>query len=215
MRRPCLPAGLVSAARTQRGSSMSMSANGRKNVSCATGGMVNGGKRTTVSGGPRPASTSRRKLSPLGHSRGGGMRDRSPGGAPASTQRTTASISSSLSEMSLMNSWMPMVLSRNQGGISRLSTRALIERAQGRVSSYVSSDIGAMLSGRWHSWQERCRIGAMCSANVTAASPPACWAAAGAGAQTATAAAARAHAARRSHCDLLMEVIVQSTLACT
>ena len=153
MRRPCLPAGLVSAARTQRGSSMSMSPNGLKKVSCATGGMVNGGNRTTVSGGPR--SSSRRNLSPDGHSRGGGMRERSPEAAPASTQRTMTSISSSLSEMSLMNCWMPMVLSRYQGGISRAATRALIERAQGRASSYVSNDIGAMLSGRWHSWQER------------------------------------------------------------
>ena len=135
MRRPCCPDGLVSAARTQRGVSMSASANGLKNVSCATGGIVNGGKRTTVSGGPRPASTSRRKLSPDGHSMGGGIRDRSPGGAPASTQRTTVSISASLSEMSLMNCWMPRVLSRNQGGISRAATRALIARAQGRASA--------------------------------------------------------------------------------
>ena len=83
------------------------------------------------------------------------MRERSPEGAPASTQRTMTSISASLSEMSLMNSWMPMVLSRYHGGMSRAATRALIERAQGRASSYVSNDIGAMLSGRWHSWQER------------------------------------------------------------
>jgi hypothetical protein len=38
--------------------------------------------------------------------------------------------------------------------------RCFIERAQGRTSSYVISDIGATEFGRWHVWQLRCRIGA-------------------------------------------------------
>ena len=41
-----------------------------------------------------------------------------------------------------------MVLSMNHGGISRSAVRSLIARAQGRASSYVSSDIGATASGR-------------------------------------------------------------------
>ena len=146
---------------------------------------------------------------------GGGIRVRSPDGAPASTQRTTASISSSLSEMSSMNCWMPMVLFTNQGGISRAATRALIARAQGRASSYVSSDIGAMLSGRWHSWQERCRIGAMSSANVADTAAPAFgWAAAGRQAAR-IAPVASAHALRGSRRNPVMRVIVYSTFACT
>jgi hypothetical protein len=35
------------------------------------------------------------------------------------------------------------------GGISRLATFTLIERAQGRASSYVNSDMGAIAPGRW------------------------------------------------------------------
>ena len=41
-----------------------------------------------------------------------------------------------------------MFLSMNQGGISRAKTFCLIALAQGRVSSYVSSDIGATVPGR-------------------------------------------------------------------
>src|SRR5262249_4126511 len=47
------------------------------------------------------------------------------------------------------------------GGISRLETFARIERAQGRASSKVWSDIGAIDPGRWQSWRNRWRIGAM------------------------------------------------------
>ena len=38
--------------------------------------------------------------------------------------------------------------SAGQGGISRVTTRSLIDRAHGRASVYSSSAIGAMLSGR-------------------------------------------------------------------
>ena len=68
----------------------------------------------------------------------------SPFGAPASTHRTMVSISSSLSERSFLKCWMPTVLSMCHGGICRAATRALIDRAHGRVSSKVMSDIGAM-----------------------------------------------------------------------
>ena len=133
MRRPSRPDGFVSAARIQRGSVSGTSTIGRKNASCPTAGMVNGTERTTRSGGP--SSDSRRNRSPLGHSSGGGMSAGLPSGAPLSTQRTTVSISASLSDMSLMNCWMPTVLSRYHGGISRASTRDRMARAQGRVSS--------------------------------------------------------------------------------
>src|SRR3954471_12253030 len=48
-----------------------------------------------------------------------------------------------------------------QGGISRRTTRSLIDFAHGRVSSYVTSDMGAAVPGRWHSSHRACRIGAM------------------------------------------------------
>ena len=35
----------------------------------------------------------------------------------------------------------------------RDTTRCLIDRAYGRASSYVNSDIGANIVGRWHSTQ--------------------------------------------------------------
>src|SRR5262245_38222513 len=56
---------------------------------------------------------------------------------------------------------MPTVLSICHGGIWRVITRSRIAFAQGRTSSYVTSDIGAMESGLWHAWHFSCRIGAM------------------------------------------------------
>jgi hypothetical protein len=53
------------------------------------------------------------------------------------------------------------------GGISRAVTFVLIERAQGRASSYVSSDIGATDPGRWQFWQDFWKIGATSLVNVT------------------------------------------------
>ena len=67
-----------------------------------------------------------------------------------------------------------MSFSMNHGGMAprllRSAVRVLMARAHGRTSSYVSSDIGATDAGRWHSWQLRCRIGAMSLAKVTSCS---------------------------------------------
>src|SRR5712671_6935715 len=53
------------------------------------------------------------------------------------------------------------------GGICRAPTRAAIDLAQGRASSYVSSDIGAILSGRWHDSHFCWKIGATSLVKVT------------------------------------------------
>src|SRR5688500_9641825 len=90
-----------------------------------------------------------------------------PSGAPVSTHREMVSICSSLSELSLAKCLMPTVLSMSHGGICRLTTRALIARAHGRVSSYVTSDIGAIESARWQAWHLSWRIGATSLAKVT------------------------------------------------
>ncbi len=62
-----------------------------------------------------------------------------PRGAPASTQRATMAISSSLSEGSCLNFWMPMFFSTKNGGIAprwlRSAVRALIDLAHGLTSS--------------------------------------------------------------------------------
>ena len=72
-----------------------------------------------------------------------------PMGAPLSTHAATIAISSSLSDGSSLNCWMPMFLSICQGGISRFTTRFLIDRAHGRTSWYVTRDIGAISPWRW------------------------------------------------------------------
>ena len=71
----------------------------------------------------------------------GGASARSPAGAPASTQRTIVEISTSVSPRSFLNT--PLGSSANHGGISRDRTFIAMERAQGRVSSYDISGIGA------------------------------------------------------------------------
>ena len=80
--------------------------------------------------------------------RGAGMAAGSPSGAPASTQRTMVSISSSLSEMSFLKSWIPTVLSICQGGMIRFETLCLINGANRLTCSYVSSGIGPIEPGR-------------------------------------------------------------------
>src|SRR5205823_5446591 len=64
---------------------------------------------------------------------------------------------------------MPTVLSMCHGGIWRAPTREAIDLAHGRASSYEMSDIGAMLSGRWHDSHFAWKIGAMSLVNVGAA----------------------------------------------
>src|SRR5262245_3648095 len=98
----------------------------------------------------------------------GGMSFGSPFGAPAATHDWIVSICSSLSERSFLNFWMPTVLSMCHGGIWRVATRSRIERAQGRASSYVASDIGAMPSVRWQASHLAWKIGAMSLVNVGA-----------------------------------------------
>src|SRR5262245_6162855 len=61
---------------------------------------------------------------------------------------------------------MPIVLSMCHGGIWRAPTRDAIDFAHGRASSYVMSDIGAMLFGRWHASHFCWKIGAMSLVNV-------------------------------------------------
>src|SRR6476469_7341867 len=97
---------------------------------------------------------------------GAGMSLGSPFGAPAETHARIVSICSSLSDRSFLNFWMPTVLSMCQGGICRAPTRAAIDLAHGRASSYVISDIGAMLSGRWHDSHCCWKIGATSLVNV-------------------------------------------------
>src|ERR1035438_1393581 len=53
------------------------------------------------------------------------------------------------------------------GGIWRSSTRSLIDFAQGRVSSHVTRDIGAMAPARWQFWHLSWKMGAISRANVT------------------------------------------------
>src|SRR5439155_16709511 len=99
--------------------------------------------------------------------RGGGMSAGLPIGAPLSTHLVMVATSESLKDGSSLNWAMPMFRSMYQGGISRLRTFSLIARAQGLASSYVSSGIGAIASGRWQTWHERCKIGATSFVKVT------------------------------------------------
>src|SRR5262249_29455376 len=78
----------------------------------------------------------------------------------ASTQRTIVSICWSLSDRSFLNFWMPTLRSICHGGIWCSLTLALIDRAHGRVSAKVISDIGAIELGRWHASHLSWKIGA-------------------------------------------------------
>src|SRR5438067_12701397 len=55
---------------------------------------------------------------------------------------------------------MPTLRSMNHGGMSRCEIFCLIDRAHGRASSYVMSDIGAIDPGRWHTTHDLYMIGA-------------------------------------------------------
>src|SRR5262245_60331880 len=136
-------------ARTQRGSVTPDGVARLSHASCACAGIVNDGDFTTRSGGP-PNTFAKFHTAASGQSIAGGMSLGSPIGAPASTQRVIVSISTSESDRSFLNSWMPMLRSTCHGGICRAVTRALIDFAHGRASWYETSDIGAIESGRWH-----------------------------------------------------------------
>ena len=127
--------GRTSSALTQRSSVSPVSTTGWYHWSWPAAGCVHGVERTTRSGSPSSSYFSaRRQTSSAGHAIGGGASAGSPGGAPASTQRTTVSISASLSDMSLAKSRMPTVLSMCHGGILRAATFSLMARAHGRTS---------------------------------------------------------------------------------
>src|SRR4029079_6924028 len=162
--RASLPTGRISIARTQRGSDRLVGTLGRHHASCATGGIVYSGDFTTRSGSPYLFAIAQPDSS--FQTRGAGMSFGSPFGAPAFTQLTIVSICSSESDRSFLNFWMPIVLSMCHGGICRAATRAAIDLAQGRACSYVISDIGAMLSGRWHDSHFCWKIGATSLVNV-------------------------------------------------
>src|SRR6202022_1620425 len=80
----------------------------------------------------------------------GGISFESPCGAPALTHATKVLISFALNERSLAK--CPYPGSANQGGIIFCCTTRLMLVAQGRASSYVSSEKGAASPGRWHIW---------------------------------------------------------------
>ena len=69
----------------------------------------------------------------------------SPFGAPASTHATMVAISLSESRGSFLKT--PCAGSAPHGGMVRVETRCLIDRAHGRASSYFTSDIGANIVG--------------------------------------------------------------------
>src|SRR5580698_9640976 len=78
--------------------------------------------------------------------------------------------SASVNDGSSLNLVMPTLRSTCHGGICRLTTFTLMERAQGRASLYVNNDIGATAPGRWQFWQARSKMGAMALENVTSVS---------------------------------------------
>src|SRR5437867_6588295 len=107
-----------------------------------------GGRAGTRNSGPVTTTSGLICHPSAGHSTGGGASFGSPCGAPASAHFTIVSMSACLSERSLANT--PCCGSANHGGIWRLSTLALMARAQGRVLSYETIENGPICPGRWH-----------------------------------------------------------------
>src|SRR5437667_9612416 len=79
---------------------------------------------------------------------------------PAALKAGTA-ISARIVDLSSQDVLTRRVLSICHGGIWRVSTRSRMALAQGRTSSYVTSDIGAIESGLWHAWHFSCNMGAI------------------------------------------------------
>src|SRR6185295_16921172 len=134
--------GRISTSFTQRGSFSGMSDIGRYQTSWCSAGIVYSEDFTTRSGLPNPSRTACHSLS-VTSGLAGGRSFGSPCGDPPSTQRTMVSTCSSVSDKSFLNFWTPTLRSMCQGGICRVATRSLIERAHGRASWYVMSDMGA------------------------------------------------------------------------
>src|SRR3989442_202137 len=104
--------------------------------------MVQGSDLTMRSGGPNSLVAFHSSV--FGHSRGRGISLISPSGAPESTHRTMVSIWSCVRDMSFLNFCTPTVGSICHGGIWRVMTRSRMALAHGRVSSYLTSDMGAI-----------------------------------------------------------------------
>src|SRR5258708_3926494 len=132
--------GRISTILTQRASFNGMSDIGRYQTSWCSAAIVYSDDLTVRSGGPKPSFC---PFQPLSVTNGGGvgMSFGSPCGAPASTQRTIVSTCSSLSDMSFLKCWTPTVLSMCHGGIWRVATRSLIDRAHRRAFLLVICDI--------------------------------------------------------------------------
>ena len=167
--RPATVFGLISMARAQRSSVSPVGDRGFHHASLASAAMVKGADSTIRSGGPLNWSA-KYHFDSSGQSMAAGMSAGLPRGAPPSTQRTTVSISAAVSDRSFLNAWIPTVRSTCHGGICRVDTRSRIDRAQGRASRQVTSDIGAMDPGRWHASHLAWKIGATSLVNVGAAS---------------------------------------------
>ena len=180
--RPLIVLGRTSTARTQRGSVRPLSTIGRHQVSLAPAFWVHGTERMIRSGSRWPYCLATCHVCSVGQVFSAGMSLGSPCGAPRSTHFRMVAIWSSLSERSFLNSWMPMVLSMCHGGIWRASTRARIERAHGRASAKLRSDIGPIDSGRWQASHLAWKIGAMSLVKVGASGT---WPATGGGAASA------------------------------
>src|SRR5918993_2408649 len=105
----------------------------------------------------------------------GGMSAALPLAAPPSTHAAIVSISFCDRLMSLRIG-SDCDISAPHGGISRDTTLVLIALAQGRASSYDSSDIGATSPGLWQFAHLLYMIGATSLANVGAACAAGDWA---------------------------------------
>src|SRR5438046_10423465 len=82
---------------------------------------------------------------------GAGLSWAAPSGAPSSAHAASVAIWSSLRTLAFLK--CPTVGSANHGGIVLDVVALAMARAYGLASLYVMKDIGAMASGRWHSWQ--------------------------------------------------------------
>ena len=121
--------GLVSTALIQRSTLSPVGENRSPHQLAPSAGTTNGSGIGTIQSGSPMCHMSR-----SANWRGGGRSSGLPRGAPASTQATTVSICSWLSERSYLKPWTPTLGSMNQGGMVRDATLSRIARAQGRVS---------------------------------------------------------------------------------